>query len=213
MDKLEADYTANEECDSFNRVKSLRRLIFGSRAMQFDAFLQQVPTSDELTTIAKKLNKPEIRHVVLGRLVPPYLAMTDEIVKKLRSYSKQGRNLLAYTNSTHSNRLESLKGIGISLETTCIDKPSLRGFEYICNRQKIDPAHAAMIGSYPITDMPLTEEGEAPFFPLNILVASRPSQRKLIGSWRNYFRTRFFYAINLAAVGIVRLKNPNMLRE
>lgn len=208
----EADSTTAKERVSFDKIRSLRSLIFGARSKQFDALLPHIPTSNELTAIAKKLDKPSIDHVVLGRLVPPYMPITEQIIKKLRSYSEQGRNVVIYTDSSSADQLESLRDFGISLDTTCVDKPSLRGFEYICGRQKMDPAHTAVIGSSPVTDIPLVEEGENSFFSLNILVKPIPPQKKLIGSWGQYFRARFSHTINLATSGIVRLRNPNMLR-
>ena len=196
-------------------MQSLRGLIFGSRAMQFDAFLNKVPTSEELTAVADALNKPEIRHVIFdldGTLVPPYAPITNSVIRRLHDYQGQGRDVAIYSNSPDLDRLKPMKDHGIPVALTCIGKPTLKGFDYLCHKQKMDPAHTAMIGNFPVTDMPLVEEGNPPFFPLNILTESIPPRRELVESWGKYFRARVFHTINLVTARIVLMRNSKMLR-
>ncbi|MFH0838396.1 MAG: HAD family hydrolase [Patescibacteria group bacterium] len=216
MDRFEADHTTAKERVSYDKLKSLKWLIFGARALQFDALLKKAPTSAELTALSRQLGKPDIYHDVFdldGTLVPPYAPIPDEVVEMLLGHRRDGRSVTIYTNSPHSDRLSVLKENGVDIATTGIGKPSLRGFICLCDQQKMDPAHTAMIGNFPVTDMPLVAEGEDPFFPLNVLVESIPPQKKLIDSWRKYFRARVFHMLNVATAAVVRLRNPNLLRE
>ncbi|MBU0706486.1 HAD family hydrolase [Patescibacteria group bacterium] len=216
MDRFEADHTTAKERVSCDKLKSLKGLIFGTRALQFDALLKKAPTSAELTALSRQLGKPDIYHDIFdldGTLVPPYAPIPDAVVEMLLDHRRDGRSVVIYTNSPHSDRLSVLKENGIDIAATGIGKPSLRGFSYLCDQQRMDPAHTAMIGNFPVTDMPLVKEGEAPYFPLNVLVESIPPQKKLINSWKKYFRARVFHMLNVATAAVVRRKNPNLLRE
>ena len=216
MKRLEKDYTAAKERMSSDKMKSLIGLIIGSRALDFDAFLKQAPTSSELTAVSKALKKPDILHTDFdldGTLVPPYAPIPDEVIEKLTGYLEDDRNVAIYTNSPHSDRLDTLKKSGIAIAETGIGKPSLDGFSRLCDQQKMDPNRTAMIGNFPVTDMPLVREGEPPFFPLNILVKSIPPQKKLTESWRKYLRAKIFHMLNITTAGIVLLRNRNMLRK
>jgi len=216
IERYRADLTTAKERVSFDKLKSLRGLIFGSRGMQFDAFLRQVPTSEELTALAEQARKPEILHAILdldGTLVPPYAPISDDETAKLNEYQEDDRNVAIYTNSPHSDRLNVLRQNGIAIAQTGIGKPSLEGFQRLCDAKKMDPAHTAMIGNFPITDMPLVKDGESPFFPLNVLVESIPPQRELVDSWPKYLRARLFHAMNTATANIVQSRNPDMIYE
>lgn len=217
MNSTPSLYPANNgESTSSDKLKSLRRLIFGLRAMQFDALLPNVPTSDQLTALTSTLNKPAIQHVIFGvdgTLVSPYASISGSVLGKLQEYQEDGRDLAVYSNNPDIDRLRVLRAHGIHVATTCVTKPTLRGFEMLCDKQKMDPAHTAMIGNYPVTDLPLVDEGEPAFFPLNVLVDSIPPRREFLDSWSRYFRERFFHAISVATTGIVKLKNPKLFRE
>ena len=214
--QCEADFTTAKESVSFDKLKSLRSLVFGSRALQFDAFLAQAPNSAQLTALAEKRNKPAIHHVVFdldGTLEPPYAPISSGVIDRLNTYQQDSRNVAIYTNSPHSDRLNVLRQNGIAIAETGIGKPTLEGFKRLCDAEQMDPAHTAMIGNFPITDMPLVAEGEPPFFPVNVLVESIPPQRELIHSWTKYCRARLFHAMNVATARIVQHRNPRLFRD
>lgn len=215
MYAAEAGPKADKEKVSSDKLASLRSLIFGLRAKQFDAFLPYAPNSEELTEVARYLHKPEIRHVIFdvdGTLVPPYAPISESVLAKLQGYREQGRSVAVYSNSADIDRFRILRSNGIHVAATCIGKPTLRGFEVLCEKQKMDPAHTAMMGNFPVTDMPLVEEGQPPFFPLNILTDSIPPRRELVESWSKYFRARVFHMLNVTTARIVLYRNPNLLR-
>ncbi len=216
MGNIDKDTTTAKEKVSGDKIKSVWGIIAGFRAHQFDALLKKAPTSGQLSSIALELEKPEIGNVIFdldGTLVSPYAAIPEEVVENLRGYSKEGRQVAIYTNSPHSARLDVLSKAGIDIAQTGRGKPSLEGFRILCDQCDMDPLHTAMVGNSPITDMPLVENGEAPLFPMNVLVESIPPQRKLVESWSKYFRARVFHAICVAAAGVVKLRNHHMIRE
>lgn len=216
MNNLEPAHRAVKEEVSSDKMKSVRQLIFGTRAMQFDALLRRAPTSNQMTTIARVLNKPEIHHTIFdldGTLEPPYAQVTEGTISLLKGYMAQGRSVGILSNSPYSDRFKPFLDNGIAVAMTCLGKPTLEAYEYFCRKNGMDPAHTAMVGNFPVTDMPLVEEGQPPFFPLNILTKSIPPQRKLVESWGKYFRARLFHSLSVVATEIVRMKNPNMLRE
>ncbi|MBN1258821.1 hypothetical protein JXA05_03630 [Candidatus Peregrinibacteria bacterium] len=216
MNHPEIDNTTAKEGVSGDKIRSLAGLIYGSRAGHFDAFLEEAPTSGQLTVLSKTLNKPHIRHAVYdldGTLVPPYAPIPETVIKKLIGYHEDGRNVAIYTNSPHSDRLNRLREANIAIAETGIGKPSLEGFKRLCDRYKMDPKATAMIGNFPVTDMPLVRDGDPPFFPLNILVESIPPEYRLIGSWQKYFRARCFHALNVLTARIVLARNRDLLKS
>lgn len=216
MNQFEADCTTVKERVSFDKLNSLRGLIFGQRALQFDAFLKEAPNCEELSSLCEESGKPEIHHAIFdldGTLVPPYAPITDPVIERLTGYLERGKNVAIYTNSPHSDRLDILRKNGIPIAETGIGKPSLEGFKRLCDAENMNPAHTAMVGNFPITDMPLVREGEDAFFSLNVLVESIPPQRELVESWKKYYRARLFHIINVATAKIVLIRNPNMVRD
>jgi predicted HAD superfamily phosphohydrolase YqeG len=216
MHEIEPAHRAVKEEVSSDKMKSVRGLIFGTRALQFDALLKKAPTSDDITAITRVLHKPHIRHMIFdldGTLEPPYASVTEETINLLKGYQEQGRSVGILSNSPYSDRFKPFLDNGMAVAMTCFGKPTLEAYEYFCEKHKMDPTHTAMVGNFPVTDLPLVEEGQPPFFPLNILTKSIPPQRKLVESWSKYFRASLFHAISVFTTEIVRLKNPNLLRD
>lgn len=216
MSQLEADKTTVKERVSWDKIRSFGALVYGQRARHFDAFLKTVPTSIEMTALAKQLGKPEIESTIFdldGNLVAPYAPIPPEVIELLLGYKKDGRNIGIQTNSPHTDRLDILRDNGIAIAETGLGKPTLEAARRFCEQQKMDPAHTAMSGNFPITDMPLVKECEPPFFPLNVLAESIPPQRELVETWGKYMRARLFHALNVATAGIVLIRNPNIVRE
>lgn len=213
-ERYEADQTTAKERISFDKLKSLKSLIFGQRAKHFDAFLDRAPDSQKITMLSEQLQRPDIRYVIFdlgGTLLPPYAPITNDVVGMLNEHRDAKRNVGIYTNSPHSDRLNVLRYNGIPIAETGIGKPTLEGFQRFCDAEMFDPKHTAMVGNFPLTDMPLVPEGEPPFFSLNVLVESIPPQRELVESRRRYYRARVFHAINKATARIVQIRNPHML--
>ncbi len=178
---------------SSDKLKSFQELIFGSRAKDFDAFLPRIPSFKEFLCLVESLNKPETKNVIFdldGTLVPPYAEIPEEVVAALQEYKDCGMNVFIYTQSGYSDRLKKLAEGGIVVVETEKGKPSLQGFQDVCKKYGIDHQETAMIGNFPVTDMPLVPRGEEPYFPLNILVESIPPQKKLVDSWKRFFRVR-----------------------
>lgn len=214
-ERLDIDRTEKKEAFSSDKLRSVLGLIFGTRAHQFDAFLERVPTSSELTLIAAKLEKPEIRNTIFdldGNLVPPYANISDWVIPYLQEYQEDGRKVGIYTNSPHTDRLDVFRDAGISVAETGIGKPTLKGFQRLCEAEQMDPFHTAMIGNFPVTDMPLVSNGEAPFFPLNILVESIPPDGS-IRSLKKDIRARCIHQLNLLTARIVLIRNRTILRD
>jgi predicted HAD superfamily phosphohydrolase YqeG len=214
----EGDYTFHlknkKEGLSKDKLTSLVELMAGTRSKDFDAFLEKAPTEEELQALAEKLEKPEIESVIFdldGTLVSPYAEIPDEVIALLTTYVNTGKKVIIFTHSKHTSRLDKLRDAGIFIAQTQTGKPSLSAFQEICETHKIDPQTTAMIGNFPVTDMPLVERGSKPFFPLNILIKSIPPQRNLIESTAKFIRAELFHAISISAVEIVRAKNIKMI--
>ena len=215
MNKFETGLTTAKERASFDKMKSLMGIVFGARASHFDAFLRKAPSGAKITALSEQVGKPDIHNVISnldGTLVAPHAQITDKIIHKLQSYQENGQSVAIYTNSSHFDRLNVLRKNGITVAEICIEKPSLEGFKRLCDQENMDPKHTAVVGNFPITDMPLVKEGEPPFFSLNVLVESIPPHRQLVSSWKEYYRARIFHAINLATTAIVCSRNPHMLQ-
>lgn len=215
MRRLEADHTTAKERVSLDKMKSLWGIVAGARASHFNVFLNDAPSSNTITDLSQQLVVPvDIHNVILdvdGTIVAPYAWIDDRAIEKLKGYLKDGRKVGVYTNSPHTDRLDRLRDNGIFVAETGIPKPTLKGFEFACKQQDMDPRHTAMVGNSPITDMPLVGRGQAPLFPLNVLVKSIPPNRQDVKSWMQYYRAWFFHYISVAAAEIVQRRNPNML--
>ncbi len=215
MGKLEADHTTAKERVSLDKMRSLWGIIAGARASHFNAFVSQVPSSSRITDLSQQLVVPvDIHNVILdvdGTIVAPYAWIDKKVVDNLKGYLKDGRKVGVYTNSPHTSRLDRLRDNNIAIAETGIPKPTFEGFRLFCKQQDMDPAHTAMVGNSPITDMPLVRRGQAPFFPLNVLVKSIPPNRQDVKSWMQYYRACLFHNISVAAAKIVQRRNPDML--
>ncbi len=207
----------NRERYSYAKFRSAVELFLGSRPHDFDAFLERVPTFAEFVRIREKLNKPPIQNVIFdldGTLVAPYADIPPEVTDTtLASYKKGGIAVFIFTNSPNSLRLETLRQAGITIIESRMGKPSLEAFNEACTDYKLDPQETAMIGNFPITDMPLVRRNEAPLFSVNILVQSIPPERNKIDSMSRYLRARFFHFLNVTTARIVRIRNRSMLRD
>jgi len=213
--RFETDHTTAKERVSLDKIRSLWGIIAGARASHFNAFVGQVPSSSRITDLSQQLVVPvDIHNVILdvdGTIVAPYARIYDEDIKTLKGYLEDGRKVGVYTNSPHTARLDIFRDNGIFIAETGIPKPALEGFASFCKQKHMDPAHTAMVGNSPITDMPLVRRGQAPFFPLNVLVKSIPPNRQDVKSWMQYYRALFFHKISVAAAQIVQRRNPDML--
>ena len=213
--RFETDHTTAKERVSLDKIRSLWGIIAGARASHFNAFVGQVPSSNRITDLSQKLVVPvDIHNVILdvdGTIVAPYARIYDEDIKTLKGYLKDGRKVGVYTNSPHTARLDIFRDNGIFVAETGISKPSLKGSELFCEQYDMDPRHTAMVGNSPITDMPLVGRGQAPLFPLNVLVKSIPPNRQDVKSWMQYYRALLFHKISVAATKIVQRRNPDML--
>ncbi len=215
-DIISADYTTKKERLSSDKMRSLYSLLFGERANQFDAFLKRPPNRPEFDQLSSALNKTGIRNKIFdldGTLLSPYSNITQDVRYLIRDLQMDGSTVGIYTNSPHTDRLLDFRDEGVLIAENGIGKPTLEGYMRLCDKYGFDPKETAMVGNSPITDMPLTEDGEEPFFAMNILVESIPPEKRLIPSWRKYFRARLFHLLSVAATGIVLKRNKNILRE
>ena len=215
MTNPESRYDGSGERFNADKLKSMYGIIFGTRAMQFDAFLGAAPTSSELTQYAKILRKPHPEGVIFGAdgtLVRPYTEIPDEVIELLQGYRDDGREVGIYTNSGHTKRLEPLRDIGVEIDSVGLPKPSQEGYIRLCDAMGVRPDHTAMIGNSPIADMPLVPDGEDPLFALNILVQSIPPDRRDFKSLKEYIRPLMFHLLTVPFARIVCMRNRGMIR-
>lgn len=198
LERRDIDLSEKKEALSSDKLRSVLGLLIGARALHFDALLNKVPSSYSLTRIQEDLEKPEIESVIFdvdGTLVPPYAEIPKSVIQNLEGYLEEGRRVAVYTNSPHTDRLNAFREAGIVVAETGVGKPSLLGFQRLCDQQQMDPAHTAMVGNFPVTDMPLVPNKESPFFPMNILVSSVPPDGTA-GSLKKRMRAQVFHLLN-----------------
>ncbi len=195
----------NKESFSFDKIKSFIGVCFGSRAMDFSHYWQCVPSVEEFKEKIDR-NLETIIFDLDGTLVAPYADVDDKTLEKLREYQKYYQ-IIIFSNSPTSPRLIKLQKDGVDVADSKIGKPTLEAFINLAFFYKFDSCKTAMVGNFPLTDMPLVKNGEIPFFPINILIKSIPPQRKLLKSNAKFLRAYSFHLLAVAVTKIVLFRN------
>lgn len=195
--------------------KSLRSIVFGTRARQFDALLGRTPSSAELTALSRKLGKSDVENVILDpeAFALPHTPLSPDEIELLEGYIRDGRKLVVFSENFPTNHIDDFKHHGIPIDVTTASRPSRRAFEYVCGRRHMDPKNTAVIGGSPITAIPLTPEGEEPFFPLNVLVEPMRPKKESPWHWGDYFRGRLRYVTERFLDRMVCARNSQLVRQ
>jgi predicted HAD superfamily phosphohydrolase YqeG len=184
-------------------------LMVGTRPRDFDVCLERVPSVEELGRITNEIRKPILDNLICdldGTLVPPYEEIIENSVAELiGGYTNAGKKFIIFTHSKPSARINKLRDAGALIAETHLCKPSLDAYQEVCMKHGCEPGRSGMIGNFPVTDMPLVERGQPPFFVFNGIVESIPPKIGL--------RAKLFHGVSMAWTRIVERKNPNMLRS
>ena len=205
----------NNESITNDKLKSAKSLLFGDRASKFDVFCSEIPRPHEIQAIQSEVGREEIKNVIFdldGTLVHPYAEMERDVIFMAMEYQRNNiKNLFLLTHCPKEkmSRIKKFENLGFTL----IDgkKPSLETFKSASSRYNLNPKETAMIGNFPITDMPLTSEGEDSYLGLNILVKSIPPRKKDFKSTKEYARILFFHSLAILTTKIVLQKNKNII--
>jgi len=194
----------DRESLSSDKIESLKGILFGSRVYDFTNYWKSVPSVENFQKNIKD-NLEAIIFDLDGTLVAPYADIDENIFNLLKSY-KTKYKVIIFSNSPSSDRLIKLQKRGIDVVQSDLGKPSLEAFENVCIFYGIDSCKTAMIGNFPLTDMPLVKNGETSFFPINILIKSIPPKRSLLKSNRKFLRAYLFHLLAVFITMIVKFR-------
>ena len=101
---------------SRDKYRAAVELVFGTRALDFQALLKKVPSVDEFHALSEQLKiHHQLGNVIFdldGTLVPPYGSLNESLLEYLESYKSAGKQVVIFTNSPHSKRVDFLRNWG-----------------------------------------------------------------------------------------------------
>ncbi|MBD3270821.1 hypothetical protein GF376_04825 [Candidatus Peregrinibacteria bacterium] len=197
----------NKEHLTIDKFKSLLGIIFGERPFIFTHYLQTVPLPQAI-----RQKYPDINTIIFdidGTLITPYARLHQEDLNRLSEYLKLDFKVLLFSNNLDIERQRFFRDTPFKYAVTDKPKPSRAAFMQVINEYQINPEKTAMIGNFPITDMPLG----ARLFKLNVLIKSVPPIKKNINSFKKWFLAWIYHVISITVTAIVLIRNRKINKK
>ena len=146
---------------------SFDAIINGKRSLEFDAFLEEIPTPELLGILIDRINQVREKLIVVknlifdidGTLTAPYKPIPTHIKTILIALKEAGYNIGLSSNRPTEQRILEAKELKIPLhDPEGIPKPDLQNYLKFHRKNNWDPSETIMFGDTPVADKPYLVE-------------------------------------------------------